>query len=137
MATNRREYMREYSRRRHQQRKQEAIEFLGSKCVRCGSTNDLHFDHIDPETKLFAITTALASRSKQALEVELRKCQLLCKECHKAKTRQDMGWKKTGTHGTLNGYTVAKCRCDACRAVWNEACRRYRKTYRDKLAGST
>lgn len=133
MVKNHTEYMREYSRKRAIARKQEAIAYLGGSCVRCSSTDDLHFDHIDPSTKLFNVTTAIASRAKAAFYAELDKCQLLCNNCHRAKTREDMGWQKIGTHGTLNTYTKLGCRCDACRLVWNEAARRHKRTYKNKL----
>jgi hypothetical protein len=31
---------------------------LGGRCVRCGANEDLEFDHIDPSTKVFAVTEA-------------------------------------------------------------------------------
>jgi len=33
---------------------------LGGRCVRCGATEDLEFDHIDPSTKRFTISGGLS-----------------------------------------------------------------------------
>lgn len=80
------EYMREYMAQRYQTRLEWALALLGGKCVRCASTDQLQFDHIDPATKSFTICDKLAGVAKAKLVVELAKCQLLCFECHKQKT---------------------------------------------------
>lgn len=69
-------------------RKVECIAMLGGACVRCGATESLEFDHVDPSTKAFEIST-YADYSWDTLLPELRKCQLLCNACHKAKTAED------------------------------------------------
>jgi len=60
---------------------------LGGKCTECGSAEDLHFDHIDPTTKSFSISARVRDTSIARLLEEVRKCQLLCSEHHKEKTR--------------------------------------------------
>ena len=45
----------------------------------------MHFDHIDPETKSFTISSKITYPKQYVLE-ELAKCQLLCEECHIAKS---------------------------------------------------
>jgi 5-methylcytosine-specific restriction endonuclease McrA len=62
------------------------IKFLGGKCTRCGSKKNLEFDHIDPTKKEFAITQKIVLRNPEKLAIEVKKCQLLCIECHKIKT---------------------------------------------------
>ncbi len=73
----------------------------GQSCARCGSTERLEIDHIDP---LLKVSNAIWSWSIPRLEEELAKCQWLCNSCHKAKTRTD------GTHdrirGERNGFAV-------------------------------
>lgn len=69
----------------YQKRKARAIALLGGICVACGSTEDLEFDHVDPPAKSFTITNNLARAWKLVLE-ELKKCQLLCSQCHDDKT---------------------------------------------------
>lgn len=64
------------------------IEKMGGKCVECGCTKELEFDHIDPSTKSFNITAGY-SKPKELLLEELSKCQLLCVSCHREKTRKD------------------------------------------------
>lgn len=61
------------------------IELLGGKCTKCGSTENLQFDHIDPTSKDFNISSNLDS---VRLWQELMKCQLLCEPHHREKTRQ-------------------------------------------------
>jgi 5-methylcytosine-specific restriction endonuclease McrA len=68
------------------------IERLGGKCQRCGWNQDtcaLHFDHIDPTTKKFAMSNLLAYGLTPRLEEELAQCQLLCANCHSIKTHRE------------------------------------------------
>ena len=71
------EYIREYRKKR----KQKALDMLGGKCVMCGTENNLHFDHITPEGKVNEISSMLTSNIDVFLN-ELKKCQLLCSDCH-------------------------------------------------------
>lgn len=84
MPKTRAEYMRSYVKARRHQRRAELIEMLGGKCVRCGATEDLAFDHIDPSTKRFVVGSSM-SRAWAELVAEARKCQLLCPPCHREK----------------------------------------------------
>jgi len=60
---------------------------LGGKCVICGVTENLEFDHIDPKIKLFNPTTYVTGgKPKDLVMEEFKKCQLLCHDCHKNKT---------------------------------------------------
>jgi len=65
------------------------IEKLGGKCVECGCTETLEFDHIDPTTKSFNISAGY-HKPKKVLEEELAKCQLLCNKCHVEKSKKDL-----------------------------------------------
>jgi hypothetical protein len=64
------------------------IEKLGGKCVECGCTESLEFDHIDPSTKSFNIAAGY-TKPKEVLLEEVAKCQLLCNKCHIEKTKKD------------------------------------------------
>jgi hypothetical protein len=86
---------------------------LGGKCARCGTTEDLEFDHTDTSTKEFAISVAL-SRAWDALVEEAAKCQLLCKPCHVAKGAED---RPALIHGTYHVYWYWNCRCQDCKAA--------------------
>ena len=65
------------------------LEKLGGKCVECGSTEALEFDHIDPSTKSFNISAGY-HKPKEVLENELSKCQILCNKCHIQKSKKDL-----------------------------------------------
>lgn len=75
-------------RKLRKERKQHLLERLGGKCVECGTTKRLQFDHIDPRTKSFTIAAKLTS-SIEVLYEEVDKCQLLCPDCHLEKTKED------------------------------------------------
>lgn len=93
----------------------QAKEQLGGKCVVCGDTEGLDFDHIDPRTKLF---TVVQGWSKAGFWDEVAKCQLLCKPHHKEKTKVEsqarQGVMQHGRWCYLK--TTYKCRCAVCRA---------------------
>ena len=99
-------------RQRHADRRAWFIDLLGGKCNHCGVTEKLEFDHVDPTTKVFTISTRLANRSKAALATEIVKCQLLCFDCHRLKDEVDNGKSK---HGTRSMYVNYKCRCIGCK----------------------
>jgi 5-methylcytosine-specific restriction endonuclease McrA len=66
------------------------IEFkllLGGRCVKCGSSERLEFDHIDPSEKSFTIGKLFGRKRIETLKEEVSKCQLLCKPCHIKKHR--------------------------------------------------
>ena len=65
--------------------KNDSIEKLGGKCVKCGYSkckNALDFHHIDPATKLFNMGIAYRYPQKK-IDLELNKCMLLCANCHR------------------------------------------------------
>ncbi len=81
------------SRIRYYENRRQCIDKLGGKCVECGVTENLQFDHINPLEKSFAISETLHFSPKMKKEVkfdeELNKCQLLCPTCHMEKTKND------------------------------------------------
>jgi hypothetical protein len=88
------------------------LEKMGSRCCKCGSSDRIEVDHIDRTTK---VSHNIWSWSDIRIEEELKKCQLLCYECHHEKHRQEMV--KPIVHGTWQSYkrTYNPCRCDLCR----------------------
>lgn len=80
-----REYHRNYSRQYYHDRKAQLIERLGGECAWCGDTRDLTSDHLDPNEKSFSIGKLL-NFSKKVVDEEIKKCQLLCNNCHIFKT---------------------------------------------------
>lgn len=121
------EYMRKYHIKRYHDMRSNIIESMGGKCKKCGSTTNLHIDHINHRSKKLEIAKAILSVSKIELEKELKKCQLLCKTCHTSKSIKELGNKEAkGTHGTLSSYRY--CKCEKCR----EAIRKWTRAYRKK-----
>lgn len=58
---------------------------LALGCQRCGSrpseSAELHFHHSDASTKSFALAKA-GGRSRERIEAEVAKCEVLCAACH-------------------------------------------------------
>jgi hypothetical protein len=108
-----------------QNKRKEFRQKLGGKCCKCGSIENLEFDHIDPKTKELEIAQALVRWSLDKVLKELKKCQLLCRKCHR---------KKTGVskHGSLRRYIYHKCRCDICVKRHREKRREYMRRHRAK-----
>jgi len=75
-------------RRRRERNKQDRIEYLGGKCVGCGTTENLQFDHKDRTIKEYNISHK-PDHTLDKIKPELDKCQLLCKCCHAIKTREN------------------------------------------------
>lgn len=109
------EEKREYQRQWLAARRLKGIQYLGGKCSKCESVEELEFDHIDPTTKeLFGNTRSIKlSYSWARVIEELDKCQLLCKTCHYGKTREQF---VKFVHGTDTMYENHGCRCDECKA---------------------
>lgn len=64
--------------------KKKCINYLGGKCMVCGymkCIRALTFHHVDPNNKVSDICR-LFDRRWELLESELKKCQLLCFNCH-------------------------------------------------------
>ena len=59
---------------------------LGQKCLKC-SENDsivLEFHHRNPQTKITGIGEMVSrGYSRKAIEEEIKKCDILCANCHK------------------------------------------------------
>ncbi len=65
--------------------KQILVEEAGGGCVVCGYSRHpgaLHFHHLDPATKEFALALNGVARSLARARVEAAKCVLLCANCH-------------------------------------------------------
>ena len=80
------QYNTERGRARRLKHRQIFEERLGGQCVKCGTTENLEFDHIHPGDKSFNITSRMNCRITDEMYDELDKCQLLCKSCHKQVT---------------------------------------------------
>ncbi len=112
----------EYIKARKHERRARLIAMLGGCCARCGSTDDLEFDHIDPSTKRFNVCADL-TRAWDELVEEASRCQLLCKEDHIAKSAED---RPEPAHSRYR-YLYWGCRCAICRAANAAASARQRR----------
>lgn len=68
--------------------KKKAIMYLGGKCVICGYNKceaALDFHHISPDEKDFVIFKNGVVRSWAKILNEIKKCELLCSNCHREK----------------------------------------------------
>lgn len=101
---------RAYGRRWARARRERWIRENGP-CARCGSSERLEVDHIDPATK---VSHRVWSWSRKRREAELAKCQVLCHECHTAKSA--IAASSTSICGTTARYR-AGCRCVECRGA--------------------
>lgn len=110
----RKEYQRQYQRNWMRSRRQEWI-MTNGPCKYCGVWDNLEVDHINREDKTMQ-SSSIWSRRKDVRELELSKCQVLCKQCHLKKTLSEVTYPSIDElHGTSNGYDHHKCRCEKCK----------------------
>jgi 5-methylcytosine-specific restriction endonuclease McrA len=98
-------YQREYDGKRYEKAAKELRERLGGKCVECGATTNLHFDHIEKKDKKFPIMYFWKLKGPE-MDEELAKCRLLCQPCHIKR--------HAAKCGTRSKYVHHKCRCNEC-----------------------
>lgn len=116
---------REYQRLWMQKRRSEF--FSDKACEECGSTDRLELDHIDPKDKT---THKIWSWSAERRDAEIAKCQVLCAECHKEKTRAQ---RPPARHGY--GMYKRGCRCELCVTRNRDQTRLYRLRKAQREAG--
>lgn len=82
----RREYLIKAVAKRRKQIRLKAIKHLGGKCTLCGYSKYpevLEFHHKNPKQKDFNISLKGHCRSWNRVEEEIKKCILLCANCHR------------------------------------------------------
>lgn len=97
-------------------RKKKAIELMGGKCCKCGyckNTAALDFHHIDPSKKEYD-WNKLRLRSWDSIIKELKKCLLVCKNCH-----AELHWPnvecKNNENNSLNSEINPTGKCPNCK----------------------
>jgi hypothetical protein len=72
------------------------LEYLSNKyCEICGfdDIRTLDFDHIDPSVKNFSISRGMSDcLSWDDILKEIKKCRILCANCHKIRTAEQFNW---------------------------------------------
>lgn len=100
--------------------------YLGGKCVKCNTTENLQFDHINPNTKSFDVAKNWARRW-EVLVIELDKCQLLCKPHHLEKSIENKELNQVDHGGGLSGKK--NCSCLLCKAKKAQYMKTYMESY--------
>ena len=98
MATNNKEYQRQYreanrerlraNNREYQEKRRfeqkEQLYELKTPCAKCGENRAyvIDFHHINPDEKRFNISTRATHYSVNTVKEEVKKCVCLCRNCH-------------------------------------------------------
>lgn len=96
-AANAAKYRKQYHRRKHWIDKYK----VACGCEVCGYNSHpaaLDFDHINPEEKEFLIPRLLGRGNLKRLFREIRKCRVLCANCHRIHSR--IQWDSGATYKT-------------------------------------
>jgi hypothetical protein len=92
----RKQTMRENTRRAKERNRRYVWKYLESHpCVECGEGDPrvLDFDHLDRSTKRDTMASLKrSSRSIKTLDEEIAKCRVLCANCHRKHTYDQLGW---------------------------------------------
>ena len=83
--SSRSEYLKKAVSLRRKAIKQRALNYMGKKCIFCHYNKyegALEFHHKVAETKKFGISMRGMTRSWDKIESELKKCVLICSNCH-------------------------------------------------------
>lgn len=102
----------EYDLDRYYRRRAKIIEHLGSSCVRCGTEDRLQVDHVDPYSKGYDVSACWWKPWDDTIQ-ELKKCQLLCDDCHRAKCLVDGSTQK----GRARGEQIKQSKLDAAKVT--------------------
>lgn len=96
-------------------------------CKRCGSTERLEVDHIDPSSKEHEVHSVW-TWGAEIRERELAKCQVLCRKCHESKNASEGQARMGGPVkcGTYAAY-IQGCRCEGCRKANTEYAKQRRR----------
>lgn len=83
--TDRAVYMRQAVKNRRKKLREMARESKGNRCIICGygkCQRALSFHHIDPTKKEFDLSSKGLTRSWEKIQKEIKKCILVCANCH-------------------------------------------------------
>ncbi len=106
----------QYQKSRWKDRKHKAIELKGGCCSICGYNKNyaaLEFHHLDPKEKELD-WTKLRQVAWDAVIVELKKCTLLCSNCHREVHNPDASVKQVKSCPALNNEIKQTGVCPSC-----------------------
>ena len=81
-------WLKNFKKKRYRGRKLRAMQLLGDKYAICGIPYNgknapiFEFDHLNPEEKDNGITRIMSNMAWEKVVIELKKCRLLCANCH-------------------------------------------------------
>jgi len=84
--TDRRKYLIKAVKKRRKALRTKSIKLKGGRCEICGYSkclDALEFHHVDNNKKDFGISAKGYTRSWEKVKAELKKCKLLCANCHR------------------------------------------------------
>ncbi len=106
-----------YRRARGPLRKQELVELCGNYCQDCKESFALQaydFHHRIPEDKSFTVGEGIVNVSKKKLIQEIKKCDLLCSNCHRLRHINTNNVDTPTDAPTEHIYGVQLCSAIAC-----------------------
>ncbi len=75
------------------------LQYMSDKaCIDCDEADIrvLELDHIDPKSKLFNVSQAVKlGHTWKEVVAEIKKCRILCANCHKRRTAKQFNWYKS------------------------------------------
>ena len=101
----------EYHKQYWHKRRKKIIDYLGGKCIKCGSKEKLEIDHINANEKVCNVKDNLTFKT---MKEEIDKCQVLCYDCHKEKSISE---RKPFIHGSRYGWQKKHCKCNDCQST--------------------
>jgi hypothetical protein len=84
--SDRADYLKKAVAKRRRKLREMALSVMGGKCTLCDYNNcgaALDFHHRNPDEKEFGISADGLTRAWKRVEAELKKCILLCANCHR------------------------------------------------------
>ena len=97
---NRQHYRNSHSKSRNKLREEYArkvFEYLKNhSCIICGESDPivLEFDHRDRNDKIESVSVMTRNSSWERIESEIKKCDVLCANCHRRKTAAEFGFRR-------------------------------------------
>lgn len=92
------EYLERVNKRRKEkikENREKLLEYFKKHhCVKCGENNPivLDFDHRDEKEKKYGISSMIDSYNWSTILTEIKKCDVLCANCHRIRTSEQFGW---------------------------------------------